>query len=229
MLIISKFHDFYDHVSQAGVDKNVVLQRKSEVLGFIEGLPYKTKKLVSVYDKPKDKKDTNYRTFYLDYLYFCGKVYPKIMSNRVKDGVIFDVQTYTLEEFEKVIPADSGYYRKHWSTDQTLQQQTKDILSKGIIDVRTDVFRTLKVPYFGFITKYEPNRYGHRESEGIQLYPVLKDYTSYLNMDAYTVYQEIEMYCSGVLGVGEPNTIEVSDISKRDSKGFDKFSFKHRK
>jgi len=42
----------------------------------------------------------------------------------------------------------------------------------------------------------------------------------------YMAYQEIAMYISGVLGIGEPDTLEISDEDMRDEKGFFDMSFK---
>jgi len=44
--------------------------------------------------------------------------------------------------------------------------------------------------------------------------------------DPYEVYQEISQYIGGVLGVGEPDTLEISDEDMRDEKGFFDMSFK---
>jgi len=45
-------------------------------------------------------------------------------------------------------------------------------------------------------------------------------------LDPYLAYQKIAQYISGVLGVGEPETIEISDEDMRDKKGFFDMSFK---
>jgi hypothetical protein len=45
-------------------------------------------------------------------------------------------------------------------------------------------------------------------------------------VDPFMTYQEIAMYISGVLGVGEPDTVDISDEDMRDKKGFFDMSFK---
>ena len=57
----------------------------------------------------------------------------------------------------------------------------------------------------------------------------ISNLTKSFKLDAYGIYQEIEMYMGGVLGSQEKETIEISDKDKRDSKGFDNYSFKKRK
>lgn len=231
MLIISKFHDYYDHVQQAGVDKSVVLHRKQEYVSIPKGLRQLPCELARVATKENAFKYNSFRegrVYNLDWLYFCGKAYPCITSHFVnEDGGVSDFKKHTIQELESIIPKTSKYYKKSWDMDMT-PQQTVHAAYSGSREVQTDIFRELNVPYFSIVS-VKDNRYRDSYSRMALLYPNLTNYTAYLNMDAYTTYQEIEMYCSGVLGVGEPDTIEVSDISKRDSKGFDKFSFKHRK
>ena len=58
------------------------------------------------------------------------------------------------------------------------------------------------------------------------LNPILKDLNFHTQLDPYTCYQEIAMYVSGVLGVGEKEIIKISDVEKRNKAGFDDVSFK---
>lgn len=229
MLIISKFHDFYDHVSKAGVDKHVVLQRKQELVDIPSGLKFRPMDLAHVASVRNERgRFLEGRVYVLDWVYFCGKAYPGIRSYFLKGEEKSDFQQHTKEDLESKIPLNSRYYKSDWRSGLTPQQELSQAL-QGKNEIPAEVFQNLKVPYFGFNEIVDTSgRWIHRKNK-LLVYPNLKDYTSFLKMDAYTVYQEIEMYCSGVLGVGEPETIEVSDISKRDSKGFDEFSFKHRK
>lgn len=56
--------------------------------------------------------------------------------------------------------------------------------------------------------------------------PVLKDIEFYRVVDCYTAFQEIEMFIGGVLGTCNDPAPRFSDKVMRDSKGFDKWSFK---
>lgn len=234
MLIISKFHDYYDHVQQAGVDKRVVLQRKQEYVAIPAGLRHSVRpcELARIATKRNNNRYSSFlegRVYNLDWLYFCGKAYPCITSHFVNENSeISDFKKHTIQELENIIPSTSKYFKKSWNMDMT-PQQILHLAFSSSKEISTEIFRELNVPYFAIVEVKEKNSRWNNTSEKVLLYPNLTNYTSYLNMDAYSTYQEIEMYCSGVLGVGEPETIEVSDISKRDSKGFDKFSFKHRK
>jgi hypothetical protein len=54
----------------------------------------------------------------------------------------------------------------------------------------------------------------------------LKDVEFFRVFDPHTTYQEIFMYISGVLGGNMKEIPEMSDDDMRDSKGFDKWSFR---
>lgn len=55
---------------------------------------------------------------------------------------------------------------------------------------------------------------------------MLKDYEFYKIFDTQSAFQEIHMYLSGVLGFSNPHVPVPDDVTMRDIKGFDKFSFK---
>jgi len=233
MLIISKYHDYYDHVQQAGVDKRVVLLREMKEIDVPNGLKFSNMQLASIDERGNRVASYNFisgRVFRLEWLFFCGKAYPKIFSfdKEYNSDVFHNIKFYsTLEEAEQDIPPSAHYFNsKNWNTGMILAHQVREILSMPR-EIDANVFQKLKAPYFVYKRRDSSVRYGDKGK--VITFPVLKDYTPFLNLDAYSTYQEIEMYCSGVMGVGEPEIIEVSDISKRDSKGFDKFSFKHRK
>lgn len=59
-----------------------------------------------------------------------------------------------------------------------------------------------------------------------QLDYTLNDLNFYTKFDVNQTFQEIEMYLSGVLGMSNPDVPVPDDVTMRDIKGFDKFSFK---
>lgn len=233
MLIISKYHDYYDHVQQAGVDKRVVLHREMKEVQQPSGLKFRNMQLASIDKRGARVARYNFvsgRVFRLEWLFFCGKAYPKFFSydHEYNSDIRANIKYYdSLEDAERDIPADAHYFNsKNWNTGKILAHEVREILDMSR-DIDAEVFRKVNAPYF--VYKNRDPRVHYSDKAKVVVYPMLKDYTTFLNLDAYSTYQEIEMYCSGVMGVGEPEIVEVSDISKRDSKGFDKYSFKHRK
>lgn len=56
--------------------------------------------------------------------------------------------------------------------------------------------------------------------------PCLKDFQFYRVKDAFTVYQELDMFISGVLGHPGVPLIEITDKDRIQQHGFDKWSFR---
>ena len=63
----------------------------------------------------------------------------------------------------------------------------------------------------------------------IDINPCLKDIGVASCVDPMTLFQEIQMYHSTISGIEDPDMIQVSDETRRDSHGFDDYSFKTRK
>jgi len=70
--------------------------------------------------------------------------------------------------------------------------------------------------------------YNYQDSE-LLINPKLQDYHFQAMKDPFTLHQEIAGYISGVLGTKEHEIVQISDVSMRDKKGFDKWSFKKQK
>jgi hypothetical protein len=93
------------------------------------------------------------------------------------------------------------------------------------------LFQQLKSPVFLVpIISSESDR-DQRNLENLQakftLNPNLKDLQFQKYKDAYSTFQEIQSYISGILGVTTPETIVLSDKSKILKAGFDpKTSFR---
>lgn len=234
MKIISKFHDYYDSAASF-YDDSILLKRKTEIIDKKDiaiKLPYQN---ISVAHSYKRGLKGNYqeRSANIEILYFCGKVYPiytiftKVAN--VQSGKRYDYsyekleQIYfsTFSEFIKAIEDEDlkvsyGIRRKN-----DFKAVEEKIEKMKTYEVSPEIFEKMKSPYF-------ISREIGKENK-IEIFPELKEVIKSFKMDAYIAYQEIEMYLSGVLGSSEKEIIEISDIDKRNSKGFDDYSFKKRK
>lgn len=85
-----------------------------------------------------------------------------------------------------------------------------------------DYFFTYKVPVFAI---YFGGEIRDRD-QVLDLAPCLSDFGFQKVKDPYTAYQEIAQYVSGVIGIGNPETVEISDEDMKHKKGFDDWSFK---
>lgn len=233
MKIISDFHDYYDTaLSYQSGDDELILIRKTGLIDSksIQGLD----KSFELHSESHYNKETgDYRTInrQIDLLYFCGKIYPVFCEHsysykRYND--IYDLQREyfsNLEELESRIPSNSGYFEKvrgshfyYRINSKSARDKLERITNK---EINPEIFRTIGAAYFLIQDK--------KYSSEILKYPLLKPLLKSIKIDPYTAFQEIEMFMSGVLGREEKPIIELSDIDKRDSKGFDQYSFKHRK
>ena len=81
-----------------------------------------------------------------------------------------------------------------------------------------NLFRESKTPIFVYDT--------YRRDDAFIINPILKDYEFYKVVDAFTAFTELQMFISGVLGVGEKEIVEIEDKYKIGQHGFDKWSFR---
>jgi len=235
MKIISSFHDYYDTaLSYQSGDDSFLFIRKTEELDTksldLTGLDFPVK----IYDKSvyhKEDKSYQHTLHEVEILYFCGKIYPLFCETIYSQKYGFPVYNITkeyfpnIEELEKRLPLNISYFSGHKRdsfysrVDQKTMHHKLDTFANK--SVNPDIFQRLEAIYF--IVQ------GNGYTLSITRHPELKPFLKSIKIDPYTAFQEIEMYGSGVLGRKEKTVIEISDEHKRDSKGFDKYSFKHRK
>jgi len=228
--IISPFHDYYDS-AMIYFDDSILLKRKTErvYLGDINvSLPNRIDKIATSYVGNTNPLS---RVAAIDYLYFCGKVYPLFsifhskshwqkvnrkltqIDNR-SDQVYFN----SFDDLLKTCDQEGLKINRSFGQPKNHIEKIKERLERmEAQEISADVFRDVGAPYFIL------------EGNVVIVYPELKAITKSFKMDAATVYQEIEMYMGGVLGQEEKPVEPVSDIDKRNSKGFDDYSFKKRK
>jgi hypothetical protein len=243
MLIVSKFRDFYDSVAyQKGVDKTLVYKRDKTEHLFDPDNKLQNGKLSLVFSDIKafphyesgartllNAKPGDYilNTFIIG---FCGKIYPICKrTDFIKEQSYF----YT----KNVEAIDSYIYGMDKIKEQFVNTYTnktgdwwKNRLAKELsyLEAYTkrnevlELFYTYKCP----ILKITTNSDEIRNHKNLILNPCLKDIEFYKCMDTYQVFQELEMYIGGVLGINEVPTIEISEKDKVASKGFDKYSFR---
>jgi len=246
MRIISKFHDYYDSIQSIGYDPELIYHRvQSEYI--IEpisgawysksnkkfhmpgGLPHFTDSFMELFSfqnflgrrgVPSDA------TIWM--IGFCGKYYIVLdsgapfstyykprLARAFNNQFYYDKQS-AVEHYKKVLKKDKVSYRAF------------DLVGECSINPFTDAiepFRVLNCPVFSINLL---DRYSLFRTKKITVNPCLADFKFYRLFDTYTVYQEIAMFLSGVLGWPENATVDISDTDMRDAKGFDDWSFKKR-
>jgi hypothetical protein len=214
MRIISKFKDYYDGGASFGVDVTHTYIRESKDINYIK-YPY-----------------------YCDVIGFCGKIYPfdnaiSILNDDPKQFTNYDTD-YKFEQYK-----DDSYnerYRlvkedgKYWTFYSHLMEHKSPHSKKEYFDIiRSDkklleIFLQYSVPIFHI--GHVPGYY----EKILTLNPCLKDYAFYKIFDTIQAFQEIQMYISNVIVSDTKVVVPVgSDNVIRDSKGFDKWTFRKMK
>jgi hypothetical protein len=242
MLIVSKFHDYYDTAIGYGVDKTVVYERTPRVWlrrkKQWEENPLQLPAYVNTYHYLGgwDYGDLHYSVSYGDSirrqgrrLYyhethagfhligFCGEVWPVLFVETPQGD-------QTPAEWEKT------RYRVCYTVEEALKLRAEyDIHDWSFKEKRLRQFFNLEDVS---IRQQEERFIRHKCPVFMSTYrrlilnPCLKPAQFYRIKDPYTAFQDIYMYISGVLGTVSKETVEISDKDMRDKKGFDEWSFK---
>jgi len=210
MLVVSKFHDYYDVGMKLGIDKTVVYERNTT---FLKGKKFPNTPNLST---------SEWRCFVLA---FCGKFYPfvcRFARFEIKD-IVWDV-----EEAVNVLPKTNR--TKYYSWDEYKLDTEKGI--REFFDKKyphlEKFYHEHRTPVFGFI----PERAYHWRSKNdeystLVLNPNLKDLEFYKVKDPITAFQDIAMYMGGVIGAPPPPKEKIDDKVMAASKGHDgPYSFK---
>lgn len=216
MLIVSKFRDYYDTAIAFGVDKTIVYERNTEKID-------EKKNRWRYRHESKGTKKYNYTSDTLT-IGFCGNIHPVVRIDKqnrnvfstdyLKHEYFFFYDHGSMMKFiEGEGVSDSGRWGR-WEPftlgieyfNPTSERHTKMKLDKLFIEHKVPVFLL--------------------SNEKLILNPVLKDYKFAKIKDPFTAFQDIMQYISGVLGVGTPEMVNISNEDMRDKKGFDDWSFK---
>jgi len=214
MLIVSKFHDYYDTaIGFGGVDKTTVYQREQVVLN-----PHDLTPDYNYFETAKTGC-----TWELCVVGFCGKLYPVVKTEehhlhrypmdptQVKQCFYTEKEVLEWLSREDVRRRKRRFYR-WWrrgpEIDKGAMRLDKFVeLDKLFLEHKCPIFVKDQV---GIIT----------------LNPPLKDSQFFKVFSPFEAYQEIYMYLSGVLGNTNQVATKISDEVMAAKKGFNKWSFR---
>lgn len=226
MLIVSKFHDYYDTALAHGVDKTCVYNRTTEKT---PGTKEDESGLESL---AWCKRGENpWRSRECEFLFQCivgfaGNLYP-MMYHALSKGAgwdkafMYDSQScmkFLDEHFPETREHDNAKkYRWTWKLDMS-DVAIEEFYQPEKYKRLERIFMEKKVPAFVVRRK--------RRGVVIETNPVLKQYSFMKVKDAYTAMQEIHMYLAGVIGMADRDTAEVGNDDRIKQRGFDKYSFR---
>lgn len=221
MKIISKYHDYYDSVQGVMFDDDIKYIRTSVEHELKFRLPFNSVKTF----------------FNLSIIGFCGKLYPVIICTNLNYQENSEIYDYIIKNNKKVIKRrydimpdtfitydmDEGFTLAR-STRHKLQNKNNSKHIARLNDfcrelMSLDLFKRYETPIFSI--QYS------RDNNGLVLDtgPELKDFNFQHVFDPYSAYQELVMWIGNQATNEWPPQI-TDDIVLRDSKGFDKMSFK---
>lgn len=239
MRIFSKFRDYYDNVGFYSEDDRVWrrVQQHAQLYKYsskrtdLSGLSIESDTfLKNAYNAMPRIRDTQ-EPDYVMLLGFCGRLYSCICHYRD------DTQTWLRYELHSVYDDFSAYEcarsvsKRCPATELRVPFNSFPISAKGFTDWRTqysthpsalNVFIELHTPIF--IVKHSS---GLRDCALI-VNPCLKDYKLQSIFHPYVAHQAIDTFLNNDLVMCTLKDFEMSDELKRDSKGFDNWTFKQK-
>lgn len=243
MLIVSKFHDYYDIGSGLGIDKSIVYNRKTEE-SFINIPKDINNKFDEVCDNVNQSIFNSSRSFLPQSLYFKSiKNKYRLISS--KDKYIFSVCGKLFSMCACYVHSDDNNGYKYFFN----YNQMKEYVEKNNIEVpkgkdkikvlslfdrlffnEEEIETNININYDCPIVVIDSCRDAKSGKAIIRITknPCLKDYGFQRIVDPYTMYQNIMMYMTGVLTNNEDGNVQISDEDMKVAKGFNNYSFKTR-
>ena len=223
MLIISKFHDYYDPVAKSkGIDKTIIYKRETLPIDCLDINMLRHSERYS-------RGDLSVLDFYTYVIGFCGKLYPIGLLNKDSKITLFHSFEAIKKSYLEIYLNQKRNSKRVWRTynnqwtNRELNKLSDALKNKQLLEL----FQKYKVPVFVIGSEKHHSDPLFENEERCVLNPRLTNFKFEKVIDPYQAFQELEMFISGVLGVGERSTIKISDKNKIIEHGFDyKWSFR---
>jgi hypothetical protein len=228
MRIISRFKDFYDGVMKTGMDRTVVYVREEKKISTTEdfGVTFSTQ------DSGLIHRMYGGYSIKLLFLGYCGQIM-RVMDLKYdiknldqRPGALPTVECrkvfYDYKEFETFMIDNQLEHKRNFENSYYPSRfyRYRDLDTNRM----QEIFHRFQVPVF-LLTRVT-GAYSLPGITTINLGPRLKTLDFQKIKDAYTTYQDIFQYVSGVLNQREEMMAKISDKDKIAKHGFDKFSFR---
>lgn len=234
MRIISSFKDYYDGVQRQGYDAQHPYVRKTEVIeiqnnedfpfGGWVGRGYRSSDEVSL---------DNCSVIIVAGMPFLRKEITYLQNDGIQ-RVVCSESFYNADSMEKRVKQLDPDFNKSGTNERWMRWGRRHDLNEHIKELRTFPTPDHKTKAQALCAKYKTPiieiRYdhpkdGHSNSWKIRGYIVLNPMLNIRGfahaMDPFTIYQELAMYVSGVLGAPANPMVDVSEKVMVKKKGFD--------
>jgi hypothetical protein len=221
MRIISKFRDYYDHISNVyGIDPKVVYERPALIK--LEEPDYRDIQIEMNGNFPLSTHSDFHSRTRTELLSICGKPHlMKIKQAEFGSGLPDEVRVLTTDESIRFVR--SKYF---------LRELDMRFFDGGTHPMLVELSRILKQPIFR-VSSIQVN-YGNRKTQFriSNKMPVLSELGVSKIIDQNSLYQEISYFMGNVI-YPSPDMdppVKISDTDRLVQHGFDKrVSFRHRK
>lgn len=255
MRIFSKFQDYYDIGLSYGIDPKLIYHRTTSLnvpFSFVELTRtedfHDLNHLVPTIHR---KGETIWASDNIStaIVLFCGKLYFGIrvngnFSDRENSRWFWNTEqaaSYVEKCDDKLLKAawqKKDKKRGRWTRTRYFNEENLDKIYRKVAEFNeqknfTQYHLDAGAPIIAAIDCLTNVRVGiHGEtrqsySTKFKVNPELKKLNFASAVDPYTAFQEVSMYLSGVIGIGEPETIDVSNESKIAKHGYNENSFRH--
>lgn len=241
MLVVSKFHDFYDKMMSQGVDKTLVYKRETADTNEFVELPNFNM------DFSEDHKFNNRPTLRLTgqchVILFCGQVHyywrGEVKVNK-EEGFVTEQVFYSnskkklLEAMRMVYGLKESKARSfNWRRYMYDKKDDRVTFKEAVKNFDWHAVHTrIKCPVMTLrVATRDEEKKLRNSSYRTSWYcvvqnPVLTAVGFERYMGPFTAWQEISMYMGGVIGKPDRPMVQLNDVELRDKAGFDKWSFK---
>lgn len=239
MRIISKYKDYYDRAMQHGQDQSVVFVRDDKEVEFkLLSKEHQDFLRPTLQVGPKDNKKGTTVNFKAFIVVFCGVLYRGVRCHRktVDQHKVFDLgveETRCFFNYDEIAEYLAQYdielstqpVWKIYASDRVVEN-TKSYLSR---QGTKDLYNFCIENRYVTLTSEEAEwaeRYNYNRTYSLHANGFLDKFQFYRIMDAFTTYQEIDMFVSGTLPQSTTMPITISDKDRIQQHGFDKYSFR---
>ncbi len=237
MIIISKFHDYYDSGMTYGIDKELRFIRKTEKIDKQLEIPEKITELMKDLPKVYDYYRSQQFTAQPFIIIFCGQVHLGYHFFNLKDPkdknyyvrhTDPDIYTYDLPSVEKVIQKYEPEMFKTFRNKDTLFHRILPSFKYDVLERAFKKFEDKKMDVGIHLDEESPILYlGYDDRDFIYIKnPVLRKLQFFKKVNSFTAFQNISMFIGGICSKTFPPTVELSEKDRIGKQGFDKWSFR---
>ena len=240
MIIVSKFHDYYDRAMSYGIDKRLRFIRKLCVIENLfempENLTEMLKGLPDIYSHWNNYNQLSIRPFIV---ILCGQVHLGYHFYNLKDPSYKhrisyptdpDIYVYELFSLEKVLKKydKEEYERFIKKRERKISSIFGASFSHESMEEIFKRFENKKIDIGLHLDEESPILFiGHKNRNTIyKKNPILREIQFYKKVNAFTAFQNISVFIGGVVSKSFPPTVELSEKERIGKAGFDKWSFR---